>query len=354
MRRESRRDVLIGLLITLALYLLGEMAVHSYVRSTQRRPLRPEWQIPDPVLDLRLKPGFRQGGIEINSLGFRGQEFPVQKGGGSFRIVAMGDSTTFGYGETTASPYPVQLQIALNRRTAACGQRYEVINAGVEGYAARNVLARLEKEVLALAPDLLIIYVGWNDLYGVDPERRLPAVDPHSWFNRLLRRSYLLQAATKLVFGTILPLREEVTPERVARYQRFMPTPFLEDYRRIVRTARAHGVAIAVTTLPSLLGAEGWEESRGILHYPAFTARPELLRILWERYNEAIRSLAKEMDVPLIELSKGIRQFKDGRILFIDTLHFNTPGYRAVAEVVLTGLVRARLLPCPAAAAGRT
>ena len=349
MRGEVRRDIAIGLMATILLLFLGEIAVRTYARSTQHRPLRPEWQVPDPALGLRLKPGFKQGGIEINSLGFRGQEFPVQKGAGTFRIVAMGDSTTFGYGETSASPYPVQLQIALDQRTAACGQRYEVINAGVEGYAARNVLARLEKEVLTLAPDLLIVYVGWNDLFGLDPEDRLPTVNPNSWFNRFLRRSYLLQAATKVVFRTILPLREEVTPERIARYQSFMPTPFLEDYRRIVRTARARGVAIAVTTLPSVLGAESWEENRGILHYPAFTARPELLRILWERYNQAIRGLAAEMNVPLLGLAEGIRRIQDGRTLFIDTLHFNTPGYRAVAEVMLGELAAARLLPCPAA-----
>jgi len=347
MRQETRRDILIGLLITLSLFLLGEIATRIYVHAIQRRTLLDQWEIADPVLGWKPRPGFKQGGIEINSLGFRGREVPVQKASGTFRIVALGDSTTFGYGETPLSSYPAQLEVALNARASSCGQRYEVINAGVEGYSARHVLARLEKEVLPLAPDLLIIFVGWNDLFGLNPEGRLRTVDPNSWFNRLLRYSYVLKAATKLVFERILPAGEEVTPRRVAIYQQFVPQPFLQDYRRIIQAAQSRRVPMVVTTLPSLLGAEDWEKSRSILHHPAFTARPELLRILWERYNQAVRGLAGEAAIPLLDLAEGVRRARNGRSLFIDTLHFNTSGYRVVAEIMLAELAAAHLLPCP-------
>lgn len=352
MRREIRRDVAIGLMITLILLLLGELGARIYAQAYLRRTLLDAWEVPDPLLGWKPRPGFKQGGIEINSLGFRGQEFAMAKAGKTFRIAALGDSTTFGHPETASASYPAQLEDAFSRGVAGCGRRYEVINAGVEGYSARHVLARLEKEVLPLAPDLVIVYVGWNDLFGSDPERRLPDVDPRNWFNRLLRHSFLLKAATKVVFERVLPAQEEVTPRRVARYQRFVPTTFLQNYRGIVRTARAHGTPLAIVTLPSLLGAEEWEKSRAILHYPAFTRRPELLRILWERYNREIRGLAEEMDVPLLDLAEAIRQVKNGRTLFIDTLHFNTAGYRMVAEIMLAGLAQARLLPCPVTAAG--
>ncbi len=352
MRKDFRRDIAIGLLITIGLFLMGETVVRAFVHVRQRQTLLDEWEIPDPEIGFKPRPNFKKGGIEVNSLGFAGAEFTVQKAAGTFRIVALGDSTTFGYRETTASSYPLELEMVLNQRVTGCGQRYEVINAGVEGYSARHVLARLKKEVLPLDPDLLIIYVGWNDLFNVDPEGRLPTVDPQSWFNRLLRRSYLLKWATKVVFEKILPAQEKVTPQRIASYQHFVPAVFLEDYRRIVGTARTNGVTIAVATLPSLLGAEEWEKSREILHYPPFTGRPELLRILWERYNGAIRSLAREVDVPLLELAEGVRQIKNGRALFIYSLHFNTLGYRVLAEVMLGALAKARLLPCPVIALG--
>jgi len=153
------------------------------------------------------------------------------------------------------------------------------------------------------------------------------------------------------VFERVLPTQEAVTPQRIARYQRFVPLAFHGDYRRIVGLARTHGVPITLVTLPSLLGVEEWEKRREILHYPPFTRQPELLRILWERYNQEIRGLAKDADVPLLDLADGIQKVKNGRTLFIDTLHFNTPGYRAVARVMLTGLAQARLLPCPFGAA---
>jgi lysophospholipase L1-like esterase len=351
MHQKTRRDIVIGCCITVLLFLLGETAVRAYVHGIQRRTLLDQWEVADPMLGWKPKLGFKQGGIEINNLGFRGPETSVQKPPGTFRIVALGDSTTFGHREAMLSAYPAQLEVALNGPAGSCERRYEVINAGVEGYSARHVLARLEKEVLPIAPDMVIIYVGWNDLFGRDPERRLPDVDRNSWFNRLLRESYLLKGATKIVFERIRPLQEAVTPERVARYQRFVPASFSEETRRIVATARAGGVQVALATLPSLLGAEDWEVSRAILHYPAFTARPELLRILWERYNQAIRQLAEEMDVPLLDLAQGVRSVRNGRTLFIDTLHFNTAGYHVVAEILLTGLARARLLPCPVTSA---
>lgn len=47
MRGEVRRDIAIGLMTTILLLFVGEVAVRTHVRSTRHRVLRPEWQAPE-------------------------------------------------------------------------------------------------------------------------------------------------------------------------------------------------------------------------------------------------------------------------------------------------------------------
>lgn len=71
------------------------------------------------------------------------------------RIVAFGDSLTFGTGATDGKDYPSQLSQMISR---------PVINAGVPGDTTASALKRLEKDVLAYSPDIVLITLGGNDL----------------------------------------------------------------------------------------------------------------------------------------------------------------------------------------------
>lgn len=85
------------------------------------------------MLGYALTPGYDYNGIRVNKLGFRGPEITAERSPGSLRIVAMGDSTTFGlYGHDC--PYPAQLQQGLDAMLPE--RKIEVVNAGVEGYSS--------------------------------------------------------------------------------------------------------------------------------------------------------------------------------------------------------------------------
>ena len=71
------------------------------------------------------------------------------------RIVAFGDSLTYGTGASSGQDYPSQLSKMISR---------PVINAGVPGDTTATALRRLEKDVLAYSPDLVLITLGGNDL----------------------------------------------------------------------------------------------------------------------------------------------------------------------------------------------
>jgi len=93
-------------------------------------------------------------------------------------VSCLGDSITHGYPYAgTERTYPAQLQARLD---GAHGPgNYEVINHGVDGYRADQVLADLQNlNWLAEDPDFVLLLVGGNDLAqetGGDPTK-LPEV----------------------------------------------------------------------------------------------------------------------------------------------------------------------------------
>jgi hypothetical protein len=99
--------------------------------------------------------------FQINQDGFKGPE--LAKTHSRLRILALGDSCTFG-SLFDKYLYPRTLERELRNR----GIETEVVNAGVENYTAGNVLRRIE-QLKALQPEIVIIYIGWNNLFGPEP-----------------------------------------------------------------------------------------------------------------------------------------------------------------------------------------
>jgi len=78
------------------------------------------------------------------------------------KIVALGSSSTAGAGAShKAKSYPAQLQTELV--LAWPDQQVSVVNAGVNGQLASDMVARLDKDVLAQRPQLVIWQTGVND-----------------------------------------------------------------------------------------------------------------------------------------------------------------------------------------------
>lgn len=88
-------------------------------------------------------------------------------------IVALGSSSTEGAGASSAeASYPARLEGLL--RQALPGVELRVVNAGKGGETSAEMLARMEREVVALEPDLVIWQASGNEvLRGADPERFL-------------------------------------------------------------------------------------------------------------------------------------------------------------------------------------
>src|SRR5271166_5223064 len=83
--------------------------------------------------------------------------------GKTIKIVALGSSSTYGAGaSSSAAAYPNRLAEELARHFP--GHEFTVLNRGVNGEEITDMLARLEKTVIAEHPDLVLWQVGTNSV----------------------------------------------------------------------------------------------------------------------------------------------------------------------------------------------
>jgi lysophospholipase L1-like esterase len=99
----------------------------------------------------------------INSHGLRDQELSLVKPSNTFRILALGDSFTYGHGVRREETYVKQLEAILNHKLGNRGIRYEVLNAGVPGYNTHQELIHLQEVGLLYQPDVILLGFTMSD-----------------------------------------------------------------------------------------------------------------------------------------------------------------------------------------------
>jgi len=130
------------------------------------------------------------------------------------RIVCFGDSITgIYYHSGGRRAWPEMLKVALNRLYPQAD--VTVINAGVSGHSSGQGLGRIEKDVLARKPHLVVVMFGMNDLaYGaVAPEKE--AAIKTTFAGRLKAIVEKCRAAgAEVILCTQNPVYPEALPHR--------------------------------------------------------------------------------------------------------------------------------------------
>lgn len=98
--------------------------------------------------------------FQTNSEGWREPtEFSPHPPENTTRILILGDSYTFGTGLNGSDTYPVQFEQIINNGT----ERYQVINAGVQGSGIHDYCSMLEHRGLRYHPDIVVITFTYYD-----------------------------------------------------------------------------------------------------------------------------------------------------------------------------------------------
>jgi len=154
------RVVIVNIIIIVSFFLTFEFIGRGYFYLKHGYTLKQSFLYRnDETQVYTLNPEYK-GVRGLHYMGTRELYFEKDKGD-KFRIICLGGSTTYGHAQFDRSKvWPKVLERLLNQGVSKSA--YEVLNAGVPGHGSSNLAARLQKEILDLEPDLIIIFTGWN------------------------------------------------------------------------------------------------------------------------------------------------------------------------------------------------
>jgi hypothetical protein len=116
----------------------------------------------------------------VNNLGFRDRDFAVPRSGAK-RVLAIGDSFTYGWGVDAENSWPKVMERELRQG----GLEIEVANLGAPGAGPREYAALAGKAIPLLKPDLVVVAVlQADDLFQAADS---PAEQPVPASQRVLR-----------------------------------------------------------------------------------------------------------------------------------------------------------------------
>jgi lysophospholipase L1-like esterase len=190
------------------------------------------------------------------------------------KVIFFGDSIT----QAGVQPGGYITRIGQLATQSGSAAAFDFVGAGIGGNKVYDLYLRLEDDVLAKTPDIVLIYVGVNDVWH--------------------KRSY----------GT------GTDPDKFVRF-----------YEALIKKIQAKGAKIVLCT-PAVIGerTDFSNELDGDLNL----------------YSQMIRDLASRNSLPLVDLRKSFLEYnkqnnagnKESGILTSDRVHLNDKGNQLVAE----------------------
>ena len=269
-----------------------------------------------------------QGTVRINRLGLREREIAAAPLPGTFRLLCLGDSVTFGYLVEAEEAWPRRLEEALQ---GALPGPTQTINAGVPGYSPFQELDWLREQGWSYGPDGIVVgfvlndvveryltlaaYGGDNTVLGVDTTVTLNPL------HRLVRRTAL--------HGTVTRLRRAQARRR-------------EEYsvRRLFDEPLTEVVASAWGATERELASLAAEAAgRGVpLLLVLFPFRFQLEERLPARPQERLMAWAQQHRIAALDLTSVFARL--GRSGLLDQDHPTPAGHFAAAQAIAAEIRR--------------
>ena len=190
------------------------------------------------------------------------------------KVIFFGDSIT----QAGVQPTGYITKVGELCKSENKGDQYEFIGAGIGGNKVYDLYLRMEDDVLSKNPDVVVLYVGVNDVWH------------------------------KSSYGTGTD-----------------PDKFEKFYQALISKIKGKGSKIILTT-PAAIGekTDFTNQQDGDLN----------------KYSNIIRSLALKNNLPVVDLRKGLLEYnlhnnpenKDRGILTTDGVHLNDKGNQYVAD----------------------
>jgi lysophospholipase L1-like esterase len=196
------------------------------------------------------------------------------------KIIFFGDSIT----QMGADPGGYIIRIGDELKDKGLESQYDLIGAGIGGNKVYDLYLRMEEDVLAKDPDVVVIWVGVNDVWH----------------------------------------KTSGTGTDADKFEKF--------YVATIKKLQAKNIKVIVTT-PAVIGerTDYTNQQDGDLNY----------------YSNIIRKIAKEYKTGIVDLRKDFRDYdlknnpenKESGILTVDRVHLTPTGNKFVAQKMLEVLM---------------
>lgn len=164
-RRSRRRTGIfraLALAFPLCAMFFANVVLYALGIGVDTRLVVPSTRGPTPTY--YLNPDVDRAYCAADLRGPEPRGFVLPKPAGLLRIVVLGESSVQGYPHSSELAFPRQLEMALETQQPA--RQVEVLNAGMVGISSLP-LVDLVRQSLAAQPDILVVYAGHNEFYGV-------------------------------------------------------------------------------------------------------------------------------------------------------------------------------------------
>lgn len=298
--------------------------------------------------------------VKINSRGFRGAEYNVDKSPGTIRVVTLGASSTFGYHNPDDLTYPVLLERALNEGCVD-GPRYEVLNLGIPHLTSAEIVSLFLAEGLPLDPDVVTFYEGINDS-SEDPEDagengeedKDDSVlrDARRWAREHFLLPYFIheyrQRQKKRFEVGQVEACEEARPEAfVANLQKLLEACRTHGALLIVGEQQARSLIVPREELHGVTYAEEVALVREKLRRRGYVSKLERNLLVHQRILEAQGAWARAQQVPVAPILDALDEDRD---MLVSWVHLSPEGNAVVARTYAREILARTCRPLEAAA----
>ena len=279
------------------------------------------WKLKDSLDNFRVAGNIRNIPIDFRLTtrsGLRNRPIsPVKEG---YRILALGDSCTFGLGVNDDETWPARLETLLAAEECTA----EVINTGVPGYTVFQGNRFLSGRGLSLKPDMIIACFGFNE---VIKWRTMSDIETAYFMNlhyydRILSSSRLYYGLKSLLFRFKKrglpehPENKEEEPDGSGNQTsraRLNPDEFVENLIELHDVCSKNDIVLVLII---------WPYSDQIFR--------RFNRLV--AYQPLIHEFGRRNNVPVVNL---VNKFiTDGNELFLDNVHANSRGCSVTASAV--------------------